>query len=161
MVDFPASYVGLPEGTSSHQQKNTVDGWNLAPPGMYKTLQIMGYTTFTNLNWLGFLNHQQYHNVQAFKPTNQPRHHPRHQPGGCHGRCLGKGEGGTGGKTAGGKKFGEEEIWGEPCGGWNKNNIPRTQMTSIFEGQPPQNKAFFNQQLRWMMIHIIYGCFRK
>ncbi len=29
--------------------KNTVDGWNPAPPGMYETLKIMGKTT--NLNW--------------------------------------------------------------------------------------------------------------
>ena len=35
-----------------------------APPGMYKTLWIMGWTT--SLNWLaGFLNHQQYFSFQA------------------------------------------------------------------------------------------------
>ena len=69
-----ALYLFNPEGPRFHrprcltrfatvrfQKVHTVDGRNpKQPPGMYKTLWIMGGTT--NLNWLaGFLNHQQYY----------------------------------------------------------------------------------------------------
>ena len=68
--------VDLTAATSSpHVPPHTVDGRNPAPPGMYKTLQIMGTTT--NLNWLArFLNHHQYHKKnRPLKPETEPPFH--------------------------------------------------------------------------------------